>query len=333
MGSPLLTDMKSSLVSIIIPVYNGSNYLREAIDSAIAQTYKNIEVIVVNDGSTDNGKTDKIAKSYGNKISYYRKKNGGVATALNFGIRKMKGEWFSWLSHDDIYEPFKIKKLVKYISDHPKAKILYTDYELVNERGMHLYNISVKPKNFNNMQLRLIDSYPLNGCAMLIKKDCFAKVGNFDESLQTTQDYDLWYRLAKYYKYHYISISTLKSRQHVNQGSHLNNHKVEVDNLYDRFISNLSTSIAAKEKGNQLGSWFLEVARLYKKRGYSKSPLTTLNRYRLFTTKRGFTYWLTVFYCSLPTNLVTLIADLEHKFMRMLYRMSGCIKNNLKKII
>jgi glycosyltransferase involved in cell wall biosynthesis len=73
-------------VSIIIPVYNGSNFLKEAIDSAIAQTYKNIEIIVINDGSSDNGATEKIAKSYGDKIRYFKKENGGVATALNLGI-------------------------------------------------------------------------------------------------------------------------------------------------------------------------------------------------------------------------------------------------------
>ncbi len=98
----------SPLVSIIIPVYNGANYLSEAIDSALAQTYKNIEILVINDGSNDHGATEKIAKSYGDKIRYFSKENGGVATALNLGIKKMKGEYFSWLSHDDIYYPNKV---------------------------------------------------------------------------------------------------------------------------------------------------------------------------------------------------------------------------------
>ena len=88
------------MVSIIIPVYNGANYLREAIDSALAQTYSNFEVIVVNDGSNDGGETDRIATSYGEKIRYFRKENGGVASALNMGIKHMKGDYFSWLSHD-----------------------------------------------------------------------------------------------------------------------------------------------------------------------------------------------------------------------------------------
>ena len=90
------------LVSIVIPVYNGSNYLGQAINSALAQTYKNIEILVINDGSTDDGVTERIAKAYGSQIRYYVKENGGVATALNFGIQKMRGEYFSWLSHDDM---------------------------------------------------------------------------------------------------------------------------------------------------------------------------------------------------------------------------------------
>ncbi len=88
-------------VSIIIPVYNGEKYVSLAIESALRQTYSNLEIIVVNDGSTD--KTDKICRSYGNKIRYIKKENGGVSTALNVGIDNMTGEYFSWLSHDDLY--------------------------------------------------------------------------------------------------------------------------------------------------------------------------------------------------------------------------------------
>ena len=123
-------------VSIVIPVYNGSNYLREAIDSALAQTYKNIEVIVINDGSNDNGKTDKICKSYGKRIRYFKKENGGVSSALNMGIEKMEGEYFSWLSHDDVYLPRKIETQIKFLASNQlqsEKVILFANYELIDK--------------------------------------------------------------------------------------------------------------------------------------------------------------------------------------------------------
>ena len=93
------------LVSIVIPVYNGADYLSECIDSALAQTYSNIEILVINDGSVDDGATEAVAQSYGDRIRYFRKENGGVSSALNLGIQHMRGDYFSWLSHDDRYEP------------------------------------------------------------------------------------------------------------------------------------------------------------------------------------------------------------------------------------
>src|SRR5688500_7068290 len=95
-------------VSVVIPVYNGANYLAQAIDSALAQTYPDGEVVVVDDGSTDERATERIARGYGHRIRYIRKENGGVATALNAGIEAMTGDYFSWLSHDDMYLPDKV---------------------------------------------------------------------------------------------------------------------------------------------------------------------------------------------------------------------------------
>ena len=122
------------LVSIIIPVYNGANYLREAIESALGQTYGNCEVLVINDGSNDHGETEREALKFGDRIRYFKKENGGVASALNFGIRKMQGEYFSWLSHDDVYSPQKIEKQLEAVlqSGNPAA-LVQAEYEFYNE--------------------------------------------------------------------------------------------------------------------------------------------------------------------------------------------------------
>jgi glycosyltransferase involved in cell wall biosynthesis len=140
-GSEQMSSLPSPLVSIVIPVYNGANYLREAIDSALMQTYGNIEIIVVNDGSTDGGQTEAIARSYGSEIHYLHKENGGVASALNLGIQHMQGQFFSWLSHDDVYYPQKIESQVRSLPEGKEPVILFSDYELINDHSVFLREI------------------------------------------------------------------------------------------------------------------------------------------------------------------------------------------------
>lgn len=222
-------------VSIIIPVYNGSNYLKEAIESALDQTYKNIEIIVVNDGSTDNGKTEKIALSYRNKIRYFKKENGGVASALNLGIKKMTGEYFSWLSHDDVYYLDKIENQIKKLSELSNKKtILYSNVEYINETSKTISKTQYE-NQYSNKQLNS-DIYPVikgltNGCSMLIPKDLFVENGYFDEKLMTTNDYDMWFRLYKNNKIKFMKIHTVKYRLHEKQGTNQNPHYFKESNI------------------------------------------------------------------------------------------------------
>ncbi len=188
-------------VSIIIPAYNAKKYLKESIDSALSQTYKNIEIIVVNDGSTDS--TEKIAKSYGDKIKYYYKENGGVSTALNLAISKMTGEYFSWLSHDDRYYPEKIEKQIKYLNsiENNENVILYSDYDL-----MDIYSRIFAVATKNHEELIDKPEYALlhgniNGITLLIPKKAFEECGLFDENLRCAQDYELWHKMEKKYKF------------------------------------------------------------------------------------------------------------------------------------
>lgn len=188
------------LVSIIIPVYNGSNYVAEAIDSALAQTYKNIEILVVNDGSKDDGKTEEIALSYGDKIRYFKKENGGVSSALNHGIENMQGEYFSWLSHDDKYEPEKIEKQVKALAGlENKETVIVCSDKFIDENSK-LFEGKKANKRFKDKQLisyedaikSLFNQGSFNGCAFLIHKNVFSTVGKFAENLRYVQDILMW---------------------------------------------------------------------------------------------------------------------------------------------
>ena len=208
-------------VSIIIPVYNGSNFLRDAIDSALAQTYKNTEVIVVNDGSNDDGATESIARSYGNKIKYYKKENGGVATALNYGIEKMTGGYFSWLSHDDMYEKKKIEEQIKFLTGYDSKKtIVACDAKVLFDSGVTKKDkIDAKLFGYFDIFLAIAGDVGVNGCSLLIPKAALEKVGGFNTDLPVTQDYDLWFRLSKYYDFVLLKKSLVISRRHDGQDS------------------------------------------------------------------------------------------------------------------
>lgn len=190
--------MDSPKVSIIIPVYNGANYMREAIDSALAQTYKNIEIIVVNDGSNDNGATNEIAESYGDKIRYFSKENGGSSSALNCGIINMTGDYFAWLSHDDVYEPERIEKSVKRLTDDYKRVVVCMG-NLIDANGNPIVYAKKRLNGlYTNKEMikAFSNNHGINGCAVLISKKLIDEVGFFDESLVYVNDYDYWYRLC-----------------------------------------------------------------------------------------------------------------------------------------
>jgi glycosyltransferase involved in cell wall biosynthesis len=213
-------------VSIIIPVYNGSNYMRCAIDSALEQDYDNVEVIVINDGSKDT--TDEIAKSYGNKIKYFSKENGGVSTALNLGIQNAKGEYISWLSHDDYYLPNKISRQIAEL-----GKITETSKrdKLIPCSGFKVVDLTLNiEKNrilSSPFALAKIDSLKFfydgrfqHGCSCLIPLEAFNKIGFFNTQLRAVQDYDLWFRLINAgYLFFYISEVLIVSRCHKMQVS------------------------------------------------------------------------------------------------------------------
>lgn len=190
--------MDNPKISIIIPVYNGANYMKEAIDSALAQTYENTEIIVVNDGSKDDGATDEIAKSYGDKIRYFAKENGGSSSALNLGIKNMTGDYFAWLSHDDVYQPERIEEAAKRLTDDYKHVVVCTG-SLIDADGNPIF-YTKKRLNGHYTNKEMIKAFSkkhgINGCAVTISKKLMDEVGFFDESLVYVNDYDYWYRLC-----------------------------------------------------------------------------------------------------------------------------------------
>lgn len=209
------------LVSIIIPVYNGANFVKEAIDSALQQTYKNIEVIVVNDGSTDNNATEKICLGYAEKITYYTKENAGCSSALNYGIKKANGEFISWLSHDDLYDKNKLQSqvaLYENLSLNPKNTIISNSGRLINSKGYKIYRPTNTFKGLLNSQemfKHLLFKYCFNGCGLLIPKALFNNGLSFREDMKFVLDWNLWLKFAIFGAKVYVDTNALVSnRQH-----------------------------------------------------------------------------------------------------------------------
>lgn len=248
--------MYSPKISIVIPAYNASNYIAEAIDSALAQTYSNLEIIVVNDGSGDGGATERVALSYGNRIRYFSKENGGSSSALNMGIANMTGEWFSWLSHDDLYTPEKLQKQVEYIrslaipAEELSKHIFFSASEIIDANGKVIRSCNAKASAafantvntvpHNGYLIAEPTVYSFHGCSCLVHRDAFAEVGMFDEGLRLLNDLDLWFRFySRGYKIHYLPEPLVKGRVHAKQVSKsigYSYHNPEQDMFWNRSL-------------------------------------------------------------------------------------------------
>lgn len=211
----------SPKVSIVIPVYNGSNFLAEAIDSALGQTYENIEILVVNDGSNDDGATERIALGYGSRVRYFHKPNGRVASALNYAIREMKGEYFSWLSHDDLYTRDKVEKQVACLKNlgMPRDTVVFSLAAAFSKNPDDCNIIDIPHDALRSFRFYLACDNSLHGCSLLIPKTAFEDCGLFTESLKVVQDYEMWFRMSARYRFVGVHEVLVKCRLHESQGS------------------------------------------------------------------------------------------------------------------
>ena len=216
--------MASDLVSVVLPVYNSEKYLKECLDSIIYQTYQNIEIIVVDDGSTDS--SSDILKEYSDNVIILSQNNSGLASALNFGISKMKGYWFKWFSPDDVMYPYTIEILVDAAKKHSDT-IVYSNWEIINENGNKLREFYESDYNaLSNFEynVRLLDGQQINVNTTLIPSFLFKKcnIRELDDPVAIDYDFFLCSALINDVKFHLIQKPLVKYRIHTEQLSHKN---------------------------------------------------------------------------------------------------------------
>lgn len=201
------------LVSVVIPVFNHEEYIGDAIESVLRQTYKHFEIIVVDDGSTD--RTRSVIAKFGYMVRYIYKKNGGTSSALNAGIRNARGNFICWLSSDDQFLPTKLRKQVQLFQIHPGLGMVYTDWHQTDATG-NIVKTYRSPELLTRREaaLILLKSNCINGSTVMIRSECFKRVGYFKENYIQAHDHDMWLRLCRYYRFGHVNEPLLLYRRH-----------------------------------------------------------------------------------------------------------------------
>jgi glycosyltransferase involved in cell wall biosynthesis len=213
------------LVSVIIPTYNYGRFVVEAVESALGQTYPNVEVIVVDDGSTDDtqrriapyvaGSAVRLLPRAKPPIQLVRQANRGAPAALNRGIQLARGDWIAWLSADDTFLPTKLQEQVAHAAQHPDERLIYTDWYLVDAAGRVTTTVrSLQFASHQQLVRALFGACVINGSTTLIHRTCFERDGMFAEDLPQAHDWDLWLRLARDFRFGYVPKPLVRYRWH-----------------------------------------------------------------------------------------------------------------------
>jgi glycosyltransferase involved in cell wall biosynthesis len=212
--------MIKNLVTIIIPVYNNVEYLKDSLASVISQTYPYIEIIVVDDGSKKKNQIINICKQFKKKINIIKlERNQGVSSALNKGILASKGKYINWLSHDDLFTPSKIDDQMKLLKGNSNS-ISVTNFIVWDTEKNTKTRSKQHEKHFTNFKENILTRDIYNFCTFLIPKRFFFK-NLFNERLKYTQDYDMMLRLTNKANFFFLNKDLFISRKHPKQGSNI----------------------------------------------------------------------------------------------------------------
>jgi len=222
-------------VSVILTCYNGARWISEAIASVLAQTYRDFELLIIDDGSTDNSK--EIVASYlsDKRVRYIYQSNRGFSAAINRGIKESSGSLIGFIGQDDLWLPNKLELQVKYFSKHKNVDLVRSNYYSIDSEGRVIRLVKERVPPFSSRQ-KMIEHLFLHNFigfeTVLVKKKCFDDVGLFDERMVGFSDYDMWMRVAGDFNIGYLDLPLVKKRQHEFQLS-----KVRIEDvLKDEFL-------------------------------------------------------------------------------------------------
>lgn len=189
-----------SLISVIVPVYNGGETIKETIESVLNQTFSNLELIIIDDGSQDST-LNIISNIKDSRLKVFSYQNAGVAISRNRGIQKAGGKFIAFLDADDLWTSDKLEAQLKALQSNPQAAVAYSWVDYINAEGEFLHNGNHITINGNAYKQMLVENILENGSNPLVRRDALIKVGDFDQSLTPAEDWDMWLRLAACYDF------------------------------------------------------------------------------------------------------------------------------------
>src|SRR2546423_2509544 len=232
--------MSDPTVSVILPVYNGENYVREAVESVLGQTLRDFELIVVDDGSKDS--TPDIMRGCDDaRVRYVRQENTGVAGAFNHGIRLARGRYISWLSHDDRFMPEKLERQVGALAGVGGPAVCYTDVQMIDSRGRVITEYRL-PEHGRQEVLRNVMTCGLVCMAsysVLYDRRCVEEAGHYPEHWRYTQDVGMLMRLARRFPPAPVPEPLSQGRAHEQRGVRSEKWEREVVKFYGEHVGTL----------------------------------------------------------------------------------------------
>ncbi|UCC96567.1 MAG: glycosyltransferase [Phycisphaerales bacterium] len=224
---------RTRTVSVCIPTYNRRDYLKETLDSILAQTYKDCEIVIVDDGSTDG--TEQMIEQLGIPVTYHWQPNSGDAAARNKLIELARGEYISFIDSDDLLLPDAIERMVRVMETETEDVIVYGSYYRIDERG-RVYGRCKRRLHSGRITRHLFETILVHACGSMFPTKVLRESPAFDNSLQICSDYDLWLRLSTKYTFIALDKPTFKRRRHstnLSQGT-FENCLIELQ-VVDRF--------------------------------------------------------------------------------------------------
>ena len=202
----------AGLVSVVIPNFNHGRFLSEAIESALEQEYRDLEIIVVDDGSTDDSRA--VVEQHGGKVRYLWQENRGLPAARNTGIRAACGQYVAFLDADDSWLPQFVSSVMARWRQDPALGAVHTGFYSMDHDGRRLPQVGVSTVADDRMHERLVDGEFFVPSSVVARRECFERVGLFDERLRGSEDWDMWLRVAQEYRFAGIARPLVNYRIH-----------------------------------------------------------------------------------------------------------------------